>query len=452
MQTGQEQQPGGATIPYAAALKMSIALHQQRHLEAAEDLYRRILDTYGEQPDALHFLGVLRHQRGASDEAVRLIEAALQQAPRHADAHNNLGNIHKECERLDQAEASYRRALECDPEHLNSTLNLALVLEALERPEEAYRVLVALLESAPESPLGLQRMGRFLSNFAQGSEHLEQAVTCYRKALEFDDDDNTSRRQLGMLLYMVDRHDEAQGVYRDWVEREPENPIPRHMLAANGAAPAPARATDAYVRTVFDDFAESFDEQLLQNLNYRAPELLATALNGVLGPPASALDILDAGCGTGLCGPWIKPQARHLSGVDLSEGMVAKARARGDYDELAVAELTDYMTSHAEAYDLVLSADTLVYFGDLAAVVAAAYAALRPGGWLGFTLEALDQAGDALTLSSSGRYCHSKAHVATRLEAAGFSNIEIQAQTFRKELGQPVSGWLVMARRGGGAA
>ena len=52
--------------------------------------------------------------------------------------------------------------------------------------------------------------------------------------------------------------------------------------------------------------------------------------------------------------------------------MVEKARARQVYDELIVAELTAHLQSAAGTYDLIAAADTLVYFGDLQPVCAAA--------------------------------------------------------------------------------
>ena len=67
--------------------------------------------------------------------------------------------------------------------------------------------------------------------------------------------------------------------------------------------------------TVFDRFAASFDNNL-KNLGYRAPELAATALRSHVGEQAT-LDILDAGCGTGLCGPLLRPLCRRLTGVDM---------------------------------------------------------------------------------------------------------------------------------------
>jgi predicted TPR repeat methyltransferase len=432
---------------HRALLKQAMQAHQAGELEAAERLYREVLALRAAQPDAMHYLGVLCHQRGRSDEGVRLIEAALKITPRHPDAHNNLGNIHKECGRLDDAERCYRKALACGPQHYNAQNNLAVVLEAQERLEEAFEAYGELLRQAPKFAQGHYLMGMFLRTYAQHQEHVEQSVQCFRTAYELDSRNLRALESLGVSLYALHRHEEAAQVYRDWLGREPDHPVPRHMLAACGGATAPSRADDDYVRNVFDGFAESFDEQLLKNLGYRAPQVLADALGGVLPAAAEQFDVLDAGCGTGLCAPLLRPYAKRLIGVDLSGGMIEKARIRGGYDGLEEAELTAYLQAHPDACDVIMSADTLVYFGELAGVLGAAHAALRAGGWLAFTVEAVDGDDERIVLTPSGRYQHTRRYVERALHAAGFLRVDIGKDTLRREGGEPVIGWVALAQR-----
>ncbi|GGA38524.1 tetratricopeptide repeat protein [Dyella nitratireducens] len=439
--------PPAATADYRAVLKQALQSHQAGDLDIAERLYNDVLELRAGQPDAMHYLGVLCHQRGRSDEGMRLIEAALKITPRHPDAHNNLGNIHKECGRFGDAERCYRKALACGPQHYNAQNNLAVVLEAQERLEEAFEAYATLLRQAPKFAQGYYLMGMFLRNHAQSMEHVEQSVECFRTAYALDARNVRALESLGMSLYALHRLEEAAQVYRDWLAREPEHPVPRHMLAACGAAEAPSRAADDYVREVFDAFAESFDEQLLKNLNYRAPQVLAEALGERLPSASGELDILDAGCGTGLCAPLLRPYARRLVGVDLSGGMIEKARLRGGYDELQEAELTGYLQAQPSAYDIVFSADTLVYFGELQAVLHAAHDALRSGGWLAFTVEVAQGEDERIDLSPSGRYQHTRRHVERALSSAGFSRVSIGHDTLRKEGGQPVTGWVALAQR-----
>jgi predicted TPR repeat methyltransferase len=158
--------------------------------------------------------------------------------------------------------------------------------------------------------------------------------------------------------------------------------------------------------------------------------------------------VLDAGCGTGLCGAELKPFARTLTGVDLSAAMLDQARRSGSYDELIKAELKEYLAERPSAYDLIVSGDTFVYFGDLQPVLAAAARALRPGGWLVFSLERSgDEASHGYRLHPHGRYSHTRAYVVETLTRARLEPADVRAETLRKEAGRPVGGWIVVCRK-----
>jgi predicted TPR repeat methyltransferase len=93
--------------------------------------------------------------------------------------------------------------------------------------------------------------------------------------------------------------------------------------------------------------------------------------------------------------------------------MLQKAEGKGCYDHLYRIELGAFlaMPDEAAAWDVILSADTLCYFGPLEAVAAGARA-LRPGGLFGFSVEdAGDRAPDGHLLNPHGRYAHSAAYV-----------------------------------------
>lgn len=156
---------------------------------------------------------------------------------------------------------------------------------------------------------------------------------------------------------------------------------------------------------------------------------------------------LDAGCGTGLCGPLIRELCQHLIGVDLSPKMIERARARGCYDELVASEFTAFLRRRLRAFDAVISADTFVYFGALEQAFVAANESLRAAGWLIFTLEALDpNATDDYRLEVHGRYAHSENYVRNALAAANFLVDALTRDTYRTERDQDVNGFLVVAR------
>jgi predicted TPR repeat methyltransferase len=218
------------------------------------------------------------------------------------------------------------------------------------------------------------------------------------------------------------------------------------MVAAATGQDVPGRSPDDYVRTLFDDFAATFDQKLAA-LNYRGPELVLQALGQILGIPQGDLDVLDAGCGTGLCGPGLRPYARRLVGVDLSPAMLELARHRKVYDEIVTAELTEHLTSVPQAYDVIVAADTLIYFGELPTLFAACHQSLRQDGLLVFTVELLTAGDSGFRLLFSGRYGHSEDYLRSSLIAAGLSIVDLEQATLRQESGHGVAGLVVTARR-----
>ena len=139
--------------------------------------------------------------------------------------------------------------------------------------------------------------------------------------------------------------------------------------------------------------------------------------------------------------------ASRLVGVDLSAGMLEHARRKKVYTELVQSELTEFLAEHRQAFDVVVAADTLVYFGDLRPFVRAAAGALRPSGLLVFTVEdSVSQADAGFRLELHGRYSHSDEYVRRVLEDVGLSS-EVQRADLRMEAGEPVAGLVVRAAK-----
>lgn len=428
------------------ALALAVHLHKESHFAEADGLYRTILEAAPDQPDALHFLGVLKHQLGRSDEGISLIERAVAALPDDAGMRNNLGNVLSECGRLEAAEAAYREAIALQPDHADSHNNLGIALKEQGRFEEALATYRHALDLVPDKVETLHNLAVVLRKLGRNDE----AVATYLKAIELMPFHRETYRKLTRHYYLCGQIEEAAALYRRWLSHAPDDPIPRHMLAGTGDASVPERASDAFVRETFDGFSASFDK-VLERLHYRAPALVAEALGTALGEADGSRDVLDAGCGTGLCGPLLAPYARRLVGVDLSPAMIAKATGRDVYDELITAELTEFLGSRLAGFDIIVSADTLCYFGVLGPVAEAAAGALRGEGVLVFTLEKFeDDAGvsaDGFFLHPHGRYSHTEPYVRKTLAEAGLTPFSIGEAVLRTESGRPVAGLVVVARR-----
>jgi predicted TPR repeat methyltransferase len=230
---------------------------------------------------------------------------------------------------------------------------------------------------------------------------------------------------------------------RKYVELWPASPSLDYLLKAVTGDPAVDRSAPEYVVAHFDEFAEGFDAQLVGALGYDIPEKICAAVRDVT-PSGQLYDAIDAGCGTGLCGPLLRPLARTLGGVDLSPKMLAQAAKRGVYDTLACAELTAFLSGVPASCELVVAADVLVYFGDLARLFAAAASALKPGGLFACSTEW--QAAGGYRVQPSGRFAHAPAYVLATARPA-FDELACIETTIRMEATHRLLGNLFLFKR-----
>jgi predicted TPR repeat methyltransferase len=424
-------------------VSVALALHQAEQWAAAEDIYGTILEAAPNHADALHFSGVLAQQRGRSEDAVALIERSLELEPERADWYSNLGIVLQDQLRLDDAIAAYRSAIALDPTHANAHSNLGVVLRAIGEVAEAETAYRAAIRIDPEHSDAYHNLGVLLN----AQKRPREAALCFSKVITLRPKDPEARRLLALAHCTLGEVEQAVAIFEEWLQDDPDDPVAQHMLAACSGRNVPARASDAYVETTFDSFAASFDSKLAK-LSYRAPALVAEVLRRSGVVPSKSLDVLDAGCGTGLCGSLVARYARRLVGVDLSERMLDRARGRDLYDELVRGELTAYLAACTESFDVIVSADTLVYFGPLDRVVAASEHALRAGGRLVFTVEELvgDGADAGYSIGPSGRYRHTREYVQDALEGVSLG-AEITPAELRLEAGEPVAGLVVTATK-----
>jgi predicted TPR repeat methyltransferase len=441
-QTMEEAATTDRPVTVGEAIGLAVQLQQSGQFAAAEEIYRQVLAMQPDCPEALHFSGVLAHQNGRGDAAIALIERSLALAPDRADWHSNLGIVLQERLRLEEATAAYRRAIALDPAHANAHSNLGVLLRAQGKPAEAEASYREAIRLNPSHIDAWTNLGILLN----GQKRTHEAVLCFSKVITLRPRHPEARRLLAIAHCTLGEIDKAIELFEQWLREEPGNAIATHMLAACSGNAVPARASDGFVESTFDNFASSFDAKLAK-LQYCAPRLVAAVLESDAAP-AGTLDVLDAGCGTGLCGPLIRQHARRLVGVDLSSKMLALAEGRHVYDELMKGELTTYLSAQSSAWDVIVSADTLVYFGALEDVTAAAAGALRPGGRLVFTVEELvdDRSGSGYTLNTHGRYSHSRAYVERVLAGVGL-DAAIEGAELRLEAGVPVAGLVVKATK-----
>ncbi len=284
-----------------------------------------------------------------------------------------------------------------------------------------------------------------IARIALDEGHFDLSLrSCYR-IIELDPEYHDAFWCLAEANHGIGNNSEALKWYQRYLSVYPDDPQAIHMVAALGTGFKPPRASNNYIKEVFDNFAADYDTQLIDDLNYKVPELLHALFSTALKPEKGAYSILDLGCGTGLMGSKFRQVAHTLTGVDLSPEMLRFAKEKGVYDQLIEAELSVFMRSHPSEFDLIIAADVFCYIGDLAETFQAIAGALKLDGSILLTVETQRNRGFILT--NSGRYAHKPAYVGKIAKRNGLQEVIGKKEVMRTEYGNPVEGYLLMLRK-----
>jgi predicted TPR repeat methyltransferase len=254
---------------------------------------------------------------------------------------------------------------------------------------------------------------------------------------------------LGEIRHELGERDAAVDAFRKARDADPQD---RHGAAVRlmqlGAEPL-AAMPPGYVQSLFDQYAPRFENALLNDLRYRGPSLLFKAVlaaRNAAKKPAYFKRGIDLGCGTGLGAAAFAKNVDRMIGIDLSAGMIEKARASNLYAELEVADMMAGLAGKPDASaDFVLAADAMVYVADIAPVLGEVHRVLAPGGLLAFTTET--HPGEGVILGQGLRYAHAAAHVRAALAAANLNLALLQEASPRDEGNVPVPGLVVVATK-----
>ena len=423
-----------------AHAQRALSLHQLDRMEEALAGYDRALQLKPDQAAVLNHRGHAKFMRQQWDAARQDIEQAIRLSPQLAEAHYHLGLVHQQTGQLAAAQACFETTLRLHPQHVQALVHLAYTLQKLHQLPQAC---IALLDRAvalgpPSASVLAARAGLLM-----GLRQAEEALQDYAQALALEPGNAKFHTDRGEALFLLERIEEAKAAFQQALVLGGDPVYLEYVLASLGECAVPGAAPTRYVTDLFDGYAKRFDEHLQSGLQYRSPALLTQRLFAHAERPAR--DVLDLGCGTGLCGPLLRSQAERLAGVDLSPNMLELARARGCYDELVCAELSAYLGTQHQALDWIVAADVLVYVGTLHTVFEKAILALRAAGLFAFTVERSQDAD--VVLLPSRRFAHSSAYLTALAAHTGFAVLEIMPSVIRQEGGSDLEGYLVVLRK-----
>jgi predicted TPR repeat methyltransferase len=473
--------------------------------DAVESIYKAVEldDRYS---SALFTIGLEFITKEKFDYAILSLKYLLKLQPEIAEVQHSLGLIYLTRNQLVSAEIAFVRAIELKPDYVLAYKNLARVMIQSEEYEKAVDLLYKAVTINPDchdswgllgksyrntgdydnalnayekeillmpdkiecyNDLGLTYMcqGKLdkalecfqkvlrKSNMAEVQYNIglvyqkqykyQQAVESYNEALLLNPDNAAAHNNLGLVLKLMNKPSEAIPHYQKTVELDPGNIAAKHILAALTGRQLKTAAPE-YVISLFDQYSDEFETELVRNLGYEVPYKLKDKITELLGDGVHFKHAVDLGCGTGICGQAFWPMSKKMTGVDLSPKMINKAEKKKVYDQLSQKDIIDFLVNSNDYFDLFVAADVFIYIGELENVFKSVKKRMLSDGYFTFSVERSNC--DSYRLCSSGRYAHSRLYIEKLAEKNGFKIESCSETGIRKENDQWIEGDLYVLR------
>jgi predicted TPR repeat methyltransferase len=413
------------------------------------------LSTYGREEEAVE-----KYQAALSifqNEINDIVEPSVKHEATliAAQAAFYLGMVYQDLNQPSDAIDAYTLAFQLDPGHWAAVANMGGVWHDIVRDHRqalaAYNQAFNLLTDAssqhdltdpPPEP-------RFILSQLQYRIGLCISHDLTTKCILEDDPDTP-----------VDCKEQAAYAFNLAVQYDQGNEAAKHMLASVTADATMKRASNEYVRSLFDDYAENFEHSLVQELGYTGFERLRRGFDRAFSQKPPSFDfVVDAGCGTGLVGEQFRNVSKTLLGVDLSEAILQQAVLLRPnlYDEVLVGDVIEVFRARAPI-SLIIAADSYIYFGDLDPLFSAMKDGLANNGYAAFTLENVSKETESALaeskldwrwqLTASGRFAHRKEYVIHAAATHGMNVIHYEPlDGFRYEHGIAVRGHMFVLQK-----
>lgn len=416
-------------------------------------------------------LGLLYMQMNAHDQAIVQFKSALQLHPKYASSHYNLALCLVTQQQYETATQHLEYALSQDPKHIQALCQLGKIQQQAATYHHAIISYQKILALEPKHAVALQNIGLCylrLEEDVKGLDYLERAfkfdpnlddihhnLACvylhtrsYAKALKhwlshsnrhkdrdtwynigvcqlylgrYNDaldyfhhvlrdhpDDHATLVNIGACFLQQGIFDKATEYYTRAQNLDPQ-PSLAYILSSLNGDKQPSHAPESYVTDLFNQYAYNYDNHLKNVLSYTVPEHVVSIIKHAINPAHKSLDVLDLGCGTGLCGEALKPFCNSIIGVDLAQNMLDLAAKKSIYDQLYCLRIPEQLSIYP-GVNCIIAGDVFPYMGALDSTFVWLEQQLESGSSVIFTVERATQ-GDYCLLKTA-RFAHSSDYIA----------------------------------------
>lgn len=384
-----------------AHLNLGIFLFKNHQIAPAITQFKNVLAIDERNLMALFYLGLISLAEEDLAKAFAMFQQVLIIDAEHIEALVNSGVVCLKQKQLQLAIDYFTKALALDENNVEARNNLAATFIHNDRYENALKYYYSLLKDEPNNLEYLYNTG--IAEMGLG--RIDAAVNMFSKVLSIND------KHFGALsnfaAIKMRNHDKKGAIelLQKALSVAPNNKTTKFMLQA--LLEKDVETCSDYVKDLFDHYALYYDKHMQETLQYKLPEKLWSILHELKFQNINA--VLDLGCGTGLCGDVLQTFSKHLTGVDISDKMLAIAANKGVYETLILMDIMEFLRTNTNRYDLIVCLDVLPYFSSLAEVFNLIGKSLNKDGRFVFTTEISEH--NPWQIQESLRFKHSPQYI-----------------------------------------
>lgn len=441
--------------------------YQQKQFNAARQHYRHAINLKPDYLEAHFNLGLVFLAQHKKMAAVTQFQNVIRLHPEHSQAHWQLATLYWQDQDLEKVEYHYQKIADLEPNSVELFNNFAALMLKKEQHNAAIDYLKRALTLDPKHKIARNNLANVLLQTHQFQEaiwhyslylnlepldtealfhrahglmltgQLHDALHDLKKILSIDDTQIEAHCNLAAIYLKLKDHASALTHYQTILALQTNHSIANYMVCALTQQSIPETAPLDYIKNLFDNYAFQFDAHLQNNLHYKIPQLLREQFQPFLQKKNYYL--LDLGCGTGLSGACFTDISKKITGIDISQNMLAKAKEKNCYAVLIKKDILQGMTELTESFDLILCVDTLVYFGNLHQFFSHVLPCLSNKGLLGLSIELSQQNVLLYTLQTNGRYQHTQSYLIDLAKKNQLTLLSYKTVVGRHQEHQPIS-------------
>lgn len=457
---------------YASAFNnLGATYFQLDRLSSAEKAYQKAIELKPTYADAYCNLGILYTKMNAENAAKIALEKALSLNPDLITAENQLGDYYLRHGQYDAAYLLFQSAAKKAPQQAEIQHRLGISAfhkKDYHQAKKQFEITLRLQSSHPEAHqylantlLALKQHDDALTHYFNQleksafyetyyniavllmlKERLKESLTYFDEAEKLNPHDAAIFINRGHIHLKRNETNLAITAYKKALLLKPNDTEILHILSAIQQNKTPEKAPKDFVTNLFDQYAPYYDTHLQTRLAYDVPQKIVETLQ--LADPTffnTKKNMVDLGCGTGLCGTLLKPYANTLIGIDISPNMLHLAKEKMCYTQLLEGDIADHLKI-LHGIDFIIAADVFTYIGDLSEIFQYASNALNPKGLFAFTVEKSFK--ESYALLPSVRYAHHKDYLCHLAAQYHFTVLRLDNIALRKQKADWIEGYFVL--------